>query len=171
MDLPRKKKSFITISGAFEYPFQVQLKGIDLILKVAERLPECSFTIAGVPDWKKLDVRSANVTVLPPVKHEELYKLFNEHEYYMQLSMAEGFPNALCEAMLCGCTPIVTNVFSMPEITGKTGYILKHRSAEDLTTLLREVRVVESKTIRMTIENNYSMKTREEKLISVLKSL
>ncbi len=132
----RKANSFITLSGSFEYPFQVALKGIDLILAVAGSFPECSFTIAGVPVWKDLGNVPSNVHILPPVPHSELPVLFNGHAYYLQLSMAEGFPNALCEAMLCGCTPIVSHVFSMPEIVGENGYQLKKRSADALRALL-----------------------------------
>ena len=38
--------------------------------------------------------------------------------------MSEGFPNALCEAMLSGCIPIVSNVGAMPKIVKETGYLL-----------------------------------------------
>ena len=57
LNLERKKNSFITLSGAFEYPFQVQLKGIDLILEVAPHFPACTFTIAGVPSHIKLNIQ------------------------------------------------------------------------------------------------------------------
>jgi glycosyltransferase involved in cell wall biosynthesis len=172
LDIPRKKNSFITVSGAFEYPFQVQLKGIDLLLQAAERLPEYTFTIAGVPDWKKLEIRSENVTILPPVNHEDLYKLFNEHEFYVQISMAEGFPNALCEAMLCGCTPIVSNVFSMPEIVGQTVNILKNRNKESLVQLLKNAILFTSAPIsnRKKISLHFTETIRKEKLSALLKS-
>jgi len=137
-DTVRTPGSFITLSGAFEYPFQVSLKGIDLILAAAPLFPDCTFTIAGVPPWKKLDVKSDNVHVLPPVNHDELPALFNRHSFYLQLSMAEGFPNALCEAMLCGCTPIVSGVFSMPEIVGADGYVLEKRDTELLRRLIEK---------------------------------
>ena len=139
LNLERKKNSFITLSGAFEYPFQVQLKGIDLILEVAPHFPACTFTIAGVPSHIKLNIQSDNIIVLPPIPHHQLAALFNTHEYYMQLSMAEGFPNALCEAMLCGCTPIVSDVFSMQEIVGNKAFVLNKRKREDLDQLMKTI--------------------------------
>lgn len=173
LELHRNPRSFITVSGAFEYPFQVQLKGIDLILQVAAQLPNCSFTIAGVPEWKKLDVQSANVTILPPVKHDELYKLFNQHTYYLQVSMAEGFPNALCEAMLCGCTPIVSNVFSMPEITGTAGHILMKRNPSLLYRLLQEALAQPGnpEQNRELIAQRYTEQLRQEQLSSLLRQI
>lgn len=139
LNLKRKKNSFITLSGAFEYPFQVQLKGIDLILTIAPYFPECTFTIAGVPNSIKLEILSENVIVLPPIPHHELAALFNTYEYYMQLSMAEGFPNALCEAMLCGCTPIVSNVFSMPEIVADSSLVLSTKDKSKLQLLIQSL--------------------------------
>lgn len=170
------KNSFITVSGGFEYPFQVALKGIDLILQAAERFPECSFTIVGVPEWKKLDVRSNNVKLLPPVKNSELQPLYSKHQFYLQLSMAEGFPNALCEAMLCECVPIVSNVFSMSEIVADAGFILEHRKIDELISLLNSAinnQQHSDKSIlaRKLISENYPLSLRTEKLKKLVLSL
>jgi len=174
LKLNRKSKSFITVSGAFEYPFQVQLKGIDLILEAAVEFPDYHFTIAGVPDWKKLEVKSNNVTILPPIPHNDLHRIFNEHEYYLQLSMAEGFPNALCEAMLCGCTPIVSNVFSMPEITGNTEMAISMRNAHELTSVLKKANTPNESTQhtnRKLISERYRNTERTRELEKVIKRL
>ena len=170
------KNSFITVSGGFEYPFQVALKGIDLILQAAERFPECSFTIVGVPVWKKLDVRSNNVTLLPPQKNTDLPSLYSKHQFYLQLSMAEGFPNALCEAMLCECVPIVSNVFSMPEIIDNSGFVLEHRKMDELIPLLNNAindSGFNDKSIlaRKLISENYPLSLRTEKLKKIVLSL
>ncbi len=172
LPIARKPKSFITVSGAFEYEFQVQLKGIDLILKIAPEFPDCSFTIVGVPDWKKLDIQSANVSILPPQPQAALSRLFNEHSYYLQLSMAEGFPNALCEAMLSGCTPVVSNVFSMPEIVDEYGYILKKRDTSELKNLLMNLlgkEEINRELIRGLIKKKYTFNERKNKFLHLLK--
>ncbi|MFM8433393.1 MAG: glycosyltransferase family 4 protein, partial [Bacteroidota bacterium] len=121
----RNKKTFITVSSGLEYPFQTRLKGIDLILDAAPELTDCTFTIVGVPEHIKLPLRSENVRVLPPADSATLRKLYCQHAFYVQVSMAEGFPNALSEAMLCGCVPIGSSVFSIPEIIGENGFLLK----------------------------------------------
>jgi glycosyltransferase involved in cell wall biosynthesis len=75
------------------------------------------------------------VTVAGKIEYHKLVELYNRHEFYLQLSVAEGFPNTLCEAMLCGCIPIGSNVFSIPKIIGDTGFVLKHRNMDELKRL------------------------------------
>jgi glycosyltransferase involved in cell wall biosynthesis len=135
----RRKNSFITVSSGMHYPFQRSLKGIDLILEVAAKLPDCSFTVVGVTDEKNLSNVPENVRLIRPCDQKSLKREFSAHAYYLQLSMAEGFPNALCEAMLCGCIPIGSSVFSIPEIIGNDGFILKRRNSGELTELLKRV--------------------------------
>lgn len=162
----RKPNTFITLCGGWQFPFQEELKGIDLILAVAPHFPEYTFAIAGVPKWKKLNIQSKNIELLPPINNNELPAIFSRYEFYMQLSMAEGFPNALCEAMLCGCIPIVSNVFSMPEIIDGNGILLRHRSVEELKSLLQVLRQrnYSPESVRESIAKRYPISKRQSEL-------
>ncbi len=170
-----KKNTFITVSGAWEYHFQQQLKGIDLILEVATSFPDCEFIILGVDDKNRIQTKSPNVKILPAVKNEELIDIFSECEFYLQLSMAEGFPNSLCEAMLCECIPIGSNVFSIPEIIGDSGFVLKNRSVNELTQIIQQALSAEKDTLRnkarLRITENYTLEKRKEKLLALCKRL
>jgi glycosyltransferase involved in cell wall biosynthesis len=171
----KNKNTFITVSGAWEYHFQQQLKGIDLILQAAPSFPNCQFIILGVDSPARIQSTPANVTVLPAVKNEELINIFSECEFYLQLSMAEGFPNALCEAMLCECTPIGSNVFSIPEIIGDSGFVLKNRDAGQLESIIAEALSADKATLgkkaRERIVQNYTLQMRRQKLLSLCNSL
>lgn len=171
----KKKNTFITVSGAWEYHFQQQLKGIDLILETASAFPDCEFIILGVDDEKRIQTKSPNVKILPAVKNEELVNIFSECEFYLQLSMAEGFPNALCEAMLCECIPIGSNVFSIPEIIGDSGFVLKNRNAEELKMLIQVSQKADKGALqikaRARIAENYTLESRKQKLLSLCKNL
>jgi glycosyltransferase involved in cell wall biosynthesis len=174
-NVDRLPKSFITVSGGFQFPFQVALKGIDLILEVAPHFPDCTFKILGFPEWKKLEIKSSNVIILPPTKNDDLIEVYSKHQYYLQLSMAEGFPNALCESMLCGCIPIVSDVFSMPEIIGDSGYVLKERNIDQLKSLilnaLKDPSSIKSELARNRIKENYTLTERKDALIGLILSL
>ncbi len=171
----KRKNTFITVSGAWEYTFQQQLKGIDLILEVAPSFPDCEFIILGVDEESRIKTKSPNVKILPAVKNEELIDIFSSCEFYLQLSMAEGFPNSLCEAMLCECIPIGSNVFSIPEIIGDSGFILNTRSADALKQLIPQALNADKDSLKkkacLRIMENYTLEARKAKLLSLCRSI
>jgi glycosyltransferase involved in cell wall biosynthesis len=171
----KRKNTFITIGTSWEYPFQRQLKGVDLITNVASYFPDCEFVILGATEALLPANHASNLKILPPKKHEELAKVLSEYEFYMQLSIAEGFPNSLSEAMLCECVPIGSNVFGIPEIIGNTGFILKHRDTEELKKLIEKALASDAtrlgKQARSRIAENYTYVKRSEKLLNLCNRL
>lgn len=131
--------TFVTAAFGLDDETNFKLKGIDLILKAASELPQCTFKIIGGTSLKNKTSIPSNMILLPPMNQDELIAEYSKSEYYLQLSMSEGFPNAICEAMLCECIPIGSNVNSIPEIIGDTGYILKQRKTGQLIKLIQDV--------------------------------
>lgn len=164
----KKKNTFITVAGGWQYNFQKSLKGIDLIMSVAPFFPDCEFIILGVDDPSALPGVPDNIKVMPPVKNDKLASVFSACEFYMQLSIAEGFPNSICEAMLCECIPIGSDVFSIPEIIGDSGFVLKKRDIQFLKQLIEQAlksdKAVLMKKARARIAGNYTLALRTEKL-------
>jgi glycosyltransferase involved in cell wall biosynthesis len=167
--------SFLTVLHGVDYDFQLKLKGVDLIVGVATAFPECTFTIVGVPKEAISEPISDNVKFLPLQPYEKMREIFSKSEFYFQLSIAEGFPNALAESMLCECIPIGSDVFSIPEIISDTGFILKKKDEELLKELVKEAlksdRNVLAQNARERILMNYTIIQREEKLVEVITRL
>jgi glycosyltransferase involved in cell wall biosynthesis len=168
----RAEKSFITISASLDDPIRLKLKGVDLILDLAKLRPDCTFTLVGASEEQALKIPE-NVRLLPFLPNRELAALYNRHRFYLQLSISEGFPNALCEAMCCGCIPIVSAVASMPEIVAETGFILEKRDMAMLQKLLdgileSQILPEKSEKARQKISENYPLKIREEGLIKLI---
>lgn len=132
----RKRNSFITVSVKLS-GMNYQLKGIDLIIEAAKNFPEGNFTIIG-NDFGYIQNIPNNVKIIPPVPNHLLVDLLNQHEFYLQLSISEGFPNALGEGMMCGCIPIGSDVSSIPYIIADTGFVLKKRDPKLLLNILHE---------------------------------
>ncbi len=171
----KKPFTFLTISGAWEYGFQQQLKGIDLILEVAPKFSQCTFYILGLDDFSRIANKPENVVLLPAVKNSDLPEVYSEMTYYMQLSMAEGFPNALCEAMLCECVPIGSDVFSIPEIIGDSGFVLEQRSVLQLVDLIAKALKADTETLgkkaRKRIAECYTEEKRSQALLGLCHQL
>lgn len=150
----KEENSFLTIAADLGTRFGKKLKGIDLILEVAPKFPNCKFYIVGGDKLKeKLPV---NVIPVGNMPHDELPKFIANKEYYLQLSMSEGFPNALCEAMLSGCIPIVSNVGAMSTIVSSSGYILMKKNINQLEDLIH---------LAMKDKNNSSAENSRKRII------
>lgn len=171
----KRENTFITVSGGWEYAFQYKLKGIDLMVEAARMFPDCTFIIVGMPDEKLVPQKPANLQIIPPTPNEKLMDIYSGCEFYMQLSMAEGFPNSICEAMLCECIPIGSGVFSIPEIIGEGGFVLKHKNAGELRELIASALNSDKNTLRkkarQRIAENYTLEMRKEKLLKLCNSL
>ncbi len=173
-DTPKVQNSFITVCGGLEFSFQYQLKGIDLIAGVAAMFPEATFTILGVPAGYSIPNKPDNIYLIGNTANEKLRAIYSTQQYYMQLSMAEGFPNSICEAMLCECIPIGSHVFSIPEIIGDTGFTLRKRDVNLLKEVLAQAISCDKglgAKARKRIVDNYTIQKRETKLVALCEKL
>lgn len=165
----RRDFSFISVATGTSNPSRAVVKGYDLIEKLAENHPEWTFTLAGDSNYLS---PNSNVKVLGRLKSTELLKLYNSHQFYLQLSTSEGFPNALGEAMACGCVPIGSAVGAIPEIIGDTGFVLLRKDQSGLEVIfkfinpLRTLELSEKASLR--IRNDFNFGLRKEKLLKAL---
>ena len=69
-----------------------QLKGIDKIF-LANEFQECTFTVVGLKDQFKNKLKSIpkNIKILSFLSQEDLLIYLNKSEFYIQLSISEGF--------------------------------------------------------------------------------
>lgn len=103
----------------------VNIKGLKIFNKLASLLPDVSFTIAGeskiqIDNFINLN---SNVNVIGVQTRTQMKQLYQNNKFYFQGSRLEGLPNSVCEAMLCGCIPIGSRVFGIPDIIGNTGIL------------------------------------------------
>jgi glycosyltransferase involved in cell wall biosynthesis len=135
LGLDRGKHSFISVATSTSTPARARVKGYDLIAQLAAGNPEWKFTLVGDSNYNP---QSPNIQVLGKETPASLVQLYNTHEFYLQLSSSEGFPNALGEAMACGCIPIGSAVGAIPEIIGDTGLLLKRKALGTLQQLIQD---------------------------------
>ena len=172
-DLKLERNTGFVCIAAYNRPTVFYLKGIDLLTKAAEHFPEIPFTIIGVDAAFMSQKRPQNLTYLPFMPQEDLVEVLNKHRFYCQLSISEGFPNALGEAMLCGCVPLVSEVGSMPAIIGDTGFVLSKYDEnllfEKITEMLAAPNLTQlSENARNRILQNFTIQQREDALLALL---
>jgi glycosyltransferase involved in cell wall biosynthesis len=136
---PKESDLVLTVAGC-ETEDRMKVKGIDRLLRVAKGMPGVRFVVIGMdPRIGQLLAPEcpANVRLLGPVERAELHPWYQRASVYCQPSLSEGLPNALCEAMLCGCIPVGTDVGGMPYAIGDAGIIVQAGNDEELGAAIR----------------------------------
>ncbi|HLF14627.1 MAG TPA: glycosyltransferase family 4 protein [Bacteroidota bacterium] len=132
-----KEPRVLCVAAVSDRP-RLAVKGIDVLVEAARRIPEIPVTVVGVDARfvPGLDPPS-NVTFLPGVPRAELPAHYRGAKVYCQPSRREGLPNALCEAMLCGCIPVATDAGASAHAVGDTGFIVPAGDPGALADALR----------------------------------
>jgi glycosyltransferase involved in cell wall biosynthesis len=152
------------------------IKGWDLFIEASKVLPEFEFKIVGaepsfIPELKKKYTPGPNVEFIPPLPRKQLEKIYHQSSVYIQLSRAEGLPNVLCEAMMCGCVPVGSPVFGIPYGIGEAGYVAKKPDPEKIVGLI-ELAHQNAKTLRTNARQRiiyeFSLERRATKLKEII---
>lgn len=169
LNLPRKKNSLITVATGTSKQARAIVKGYDLIEQLASNHPQLNFTLVGDENYFS---PNPNIKILGKQNPEKLLQLFNTHQIYLQLSTSEGFPNALGEAMACGCIPIGSSVGAIPEIIDKTGFVLNSKNYADLEKLVETAFTHSTKEnqeiARDQIQQHFTFAHRQQLLLKAL---
>ncbi|MBI4810390.1 MAG: glycosyltransferase family 4 protein [Ignavibacteriales bacterium] len=114
-------------------------KGIDLLIEAAKNLPDVSFIVIGTDINLALRKRPPlNIKFLEKLPRRDLLPYYQKAKVYCQPSRREGLPNALCEAMLCGCIPVASEVSGNPTAVGDAGILVPPSNSELLTSAIQQ---------------------------------
>ncbi|MEJ6754500.1 MAG: glycosyltransferase family 4 protein [Flavobacteriales bacterium] len=173
----KTQNSFISVALTDDFN-RFKLKGIDKIFFLAKEFKDCSFTIVGLKDQFKNQLKSVpkNIEILSFLSQEDLLIHLNRSEFYLQLSISEGFPNALCEAMLCGCIPIGSKVGAIPKIIDNTGFLMESSNNNYIKKEFNKILTINiskrkelAKSARLRVENEFHIQNREDKFLDLIK--
>lgn len=95
-----------------------------------------------LPDVKKIIDANRNLTdsiiLVGAIEHTQLQNWYNAADFFISGSHYEGSGIAVCEAMSCGCIPIITDIMSFRKMTGpgKCGLLYQPGDSEDLLSAL-----------------------------------
>lgn len=168
-----KDDVILTVNKADRWK-RLLVKGIDRVLNVAKIMPKKNFIIVGVYKkiFKKLDP-PPNVKFISFLPQEKLLSFYQRAKVYLQLSRHEGMANTICEAMLCGCIPILTKVGHNPWLVGDLGFLVSPNLKEVQNAIENALQMPEetAHTIGRRIKEKYPLERREQKLTEILNRL
>jgi glycosyltransferase involved in cell wall biosynthesis len=122
-----EKANCVLTVAVCESEERLRVKGVDLLLETARALPGTEFVLVGIQETFVHALRArapVNVEIWGKVSPNELLGLYRRSKVYCQPPRFEGLPNAVCEAMLCGCVPVCTDVGGMSTPVAGNGFLV-----------------------------------------------
>lgn len=155
---------------------RARLKGLDTFVTAAEGFENTEFVVVGVSGDahdRLRDLAPPNVTLVKPVPQDELVAWYQRARVYCQLSFREGLPNSLCEAMLCGCTPVGADVQGIRTAIGDAGTLVPFGDVDATRETIREALGSDARgdEARARIVDRFHVEQRRERLASELRRL
>lgn len=153
---------------------RMKKKGLDVLFAAARVMPEQRFVVVGIVRTLADEVRREaprNVEIVPFAGRNELLALYRRAGVYCQPSFTEGLPNSLCEAMLCECIPVGTNVGGIPTAIADAGFLVPYGDPHALAEGIRQALAAPpelGKKARNHIKTNFTLERRERELLRVL---
>jgi glycosyltransferase involved in cell wall biosynthesis len=164
-----EKRSQVVTIGTVSKEY-LQRKGLDTFARTSRLMPDVDFIVAG----KILDEQvarrlremgSPRLQIAGHLSQSEMVRLLRETAVYAQLSVHEAFGCSVAEAMLCGCTPVVSDQSALPEVVGECGYYVPtcnpEASAQAISLALTEPK---GSTARARIIREFPQKRRMARL-------
>lgn len=134
-----RTESVVSVAGVSNF-YRWKLKGGDLLVEIARLLPQYNFYFYGISEEFKDKLIQLgipkNFHIEGFVSNESLPEIYSRHKVYAQFSLSEGLPNVLCEAMLCGCIPVGSNVNGIPNAIGESSLILRNRDIYEAKSIV-----------------------------------
>jgi len=169
----QRSKRIITVSGT-ENQQRMMIKGLDRFRELAILIPDFEFIIIGAGENVKhyFEPLPLNLILLPPQQFEQMTQFYQSASFYAQLSRSEGLPNALCEAMMCGCIPLGTNVGDIKVAIGESGITIDEWTPELLVDfiLMNQNNNLLRDMARKRIVTLYEPFKREKRLLQLLET-
>jgi len=169
----RKEQVVLTVAACHDRE-RMRKKGLDVLFRTAALMPRTSFVVAGIMQTVLADARAEappNVTIHSFVDRAELLALYRRAKVYCQPSYTEGLPNSLCEAMLCGCVPVGSEVGGIPTAIAGVGYLVPRGDVPALAAALAAALDAPPEAgghARARIASEFPLERREREVLAVL---
>lgn len=150
---------------------KIKLKGIDTFVRAANLLSNYKFRLIGVSEeFLKNNniVLTKNIEAIGQLENYQLVYEYNRSINICLLSLSEGMPNVLFEAMLCGCKPIITNIPIAKDILIDSDRILKSNDDNDIVnTFIHSINSAKSDILKINIEE-FTINRRKESIGNII---
>ena len=172
----KKEKLVLTVASAKNL-MRIKLKGLDIFVKTAGHLPNIKFILIGVEGEAKNyleNITPKNVETIGFLPQVSILPYYQKAKVYCQLSLREGLPNTLCEAMACECIPVGSNIPGIRRAIGNTGFCVPYGDEKATAEAIKKALDASEdlgKKARDRIKRMFPLEKREKELIRIIWNL
>ena len=170
-----EKEPFVLTVANVKTETRLRVKGIDTLIKAAERLLQVKFVVIGVDPALALQLRPPlNMEYYPAMPQQDLLPFYRQAKVYCQPSLREGLSNALCEAMLCQCIPVATAIGGNLTAVGDSGILIPSGDLDALVAAVEhaiEMPAEAGAKGRARIVALFPKEKRQSELVRIIESL
>lgn len=169
-----KENLVLTVSAGDSWE-RARLKGLDTFVESARYLPLVNFILIGFKGHgaeKLKSIAPKNVQFIDPLPTPFLIPYYQKAKVYCQFSVREGLPNVLCEAMLCECVPVGSDIPGIRTAIGDTGFYVPIGNPQKCADAIQKALFSEKgKEARNRIKLMFPLQRREAELTKIIYEL
>ncbi|HEY6952724.1 MAG TPA: glycosyltransferase family 4 protein [Bacteroidota bacterium] len=169
------KENIVLTVAAVQNEGRSKIKGIDLLFDAAKKLPHVKFELIGLERSMVRDEDvPENCALHPGVEQSGLLQHYQRATIYCQPSRREGLSNSLCEAMLCGCIPVATDVGGSARAVGETGVVVQPGNSDELAAAIERALTLPAQAgsnARERIIGLFPKHVREKRLVDLIRGI
>jgi len=180
IDTIPKEPGLVATVGTMHKTADFYNKGFDLFIAVARKCTDLNFVMIGLKkellEWTETTFKVSeipNLLIIPSFcPTEVLNEYLNKATVYVQVSITEGMPVSLGEAMLCECVPVGSAVNGIPDAIGENGIVIRKRDVEELEQAIRKAMGMDTgRQAREYTLRQFSVSMRESRIIEVFNQI
>lgn len=169
-----KENIVLTVSAGDSWE-RAKLKGLDTFIESARYLPLVKFILIGFSGYgaeKLKSIAPKNIQFIDPLPTQSLIPYYQKAKVYCQFSVREGLPNVLCEAMLCECVPVGSDIPGIRTAIGGTGFYVPIGKPQECADAIQKALFSDKgKEARNRIKVMFPLQRREAELTKVIYEL
>jgi len=168
------KEPFVLTVAKCDDEWKMKIKGLDVLFECARTMPATRFVVIGLASRLLGNINNqipSNVEVIPFVEQPDLLRYYQRAKVYCQPSYIEGLPNSVCEAMLCACVPVGTNVGGMSTAIAGNGPLVPYGDVQQLAAGIQGAMIEPASAgdrARTHISQNFALQKREARLLQMI---
>lgn len=142
--LPENVKNFSIATAAALIPYKGQRYVVKAISELKKRGIIYTYHVIGPGDQTALKKLASDLGVEKQVifygmvSHEEVARILDSVDLYIQPSLQEGLPRAMVEAMSRGCVALGSNIAGIPELVGPD-FLFPKKDVDSIVRILADI--------------------------------